>query len=94
MIVTSNTLCKPSQYYFILSFAGLILSITLNVYTGLNCNLQNNSIIFISQFFYICFWSWFLNKICQLGYKNISWALFLSPVIISFVLLMVYYFQQ
>lgn len=93
MIVNSNIICKPSQYYFILSFAGLLLSITLNVYTDLNCHLQNNSFIFISQFVYICFWSWFLNKICQLGYKNISWALFLSPVIISLILLIIFYLQ-
>ena len=93
MIVNANTLCKPSQYYFILSFTGLLLTITLNVLSASHCNIRDNVVLFVAQFLYLFFWSWFLNQICKLGYKKVSWFLFLCPLIVSFAMVAIFYFQ-
>ena len=89
MILDTNKLCKPSQYYFMLSVLGLLLSIAVNAFTSLNCSIKDNSIAFIAQFTYILFWSWFLNKLCVKGYKKVSWALFFSPIIVTTFLISV-----
>mgnify|MGYP001040487002 CR=1 FL=1 len=77
--------CKPSQYYFLFSIVGLILMITFNVITGSKCGKISNTYTFMTQLFYILFWSWLLNKICEKGYSKFSWFLFLVPIVTSTV---------
>lgn len=85
MMDTSN-LCKPSQYYFLFSMVGLLLMITFNIITGAKCGTITNTIAFVTQLFYILFWSWLLNKICEKGYSKFSWFLFLMPIVTSGVI--------
>lgn len=80
-----SNLCKPSQYYFLFSIVGLLLMITFNIVTGAKCGIVTNTFTFITQLFYILFWSWLLNKICEKGYSKFSWFLFLLPIVTSSV---------
>lgn len=82
MMNTSN-LCKPSQYYLLFSIIGLLIMITFNVITGAKCGTVTNTFTFLTQLFYILFWSWILNKICNKGYSKFSWFLFLMPIVTS-----------
>lgn len=82
MMNTSN-LCKPSQYYLLFSIIGLLIMITFNVITGAKCGTVTNTFTFLTQLFYILFWSWILNKICNKGYSKFSWFLFLIPIVTS-----------
>jgi hypothetical protein len=79
-------LCKPSQYYFLFSIVGLLLMITFNIITGAKCGTITNTYTFVTQLFYILFWSWLLNKICEKGYSKFSWFLFLMPIVTSGVI--------
>jgi len=80
-------LCKPSQYYLLFSIVGLLLMITYNILTGTKCGTVTNTFTFTTQLFYVLFWSWMLNKICQKGYSKFSWFLFLVPIVTSSVVL-------
>jgi len=82
-----TNLCKPSQYYFLFSVVGLLAIITYNIITGARCGTVTNSLTFLTQLFYILFWSWILNKICEKGYQKFSWFLFLVPIVTSSVVL-------
>lgn len=82
-----TNLCKPSQYYFLFSIVGLLLMITFNIITGAKCGTITNTYTFVTQLFYILFWSWLLNKICEKGYSKFSWFLFLMPIVTSSVVL-------
>ena len=79
--------CKPSQYYFLFSIVGLLLMITFNIITGAKCGTVTNTYTFITQLFYVLFWSWLLNKICEKGYSKFSWFLFLVPIVTSSVVI-------
>ena len=82
-----TNLCKPSQYYLLFSLVGLLAIITYNIITGARCGTVTNSLTFLTQLFYILFWSWILNKICEKGYQKFSWFLFLVPIVTSSVVL-------
>ena len=82
-----SNLCKPSQYYFLFSVVGLLLMITFNIITGARCGTVTNTFTFVTQLFYILFWSWLLNKICEKGYSKFSWFLFLMPIVTSSVVI-------
>jgi ABC-type sugar transport system permease subunit len=57
--------------------------ITFNIITGAKCGTVTNTFTFVTQLFYILFWSWLLNKICEKGYSKFSWFLFLMPIVTS-----------
>jgi len=78
-----TNLCKPSQYYLVFSIFGLLSMITYNTITGAKCGTITNTLTFITQIFYVLFWSWILNKICEKGYSKFSWFLFLLPIVTS-----------
>ena len=78
-----SNFCKPSQYYFLFSIVGLLLMITFNIITGAKCGTVTNTFTFVTQLFYILFWSWLLHKICEKGYSKFSWFLFLMPIVTS-----------
>lgn len=74
-------LCKPSQYYLVFAVVGLVLTITFNVLIGAACGKIANTFTFMTQLLYIFFWTFVLNKICEKGYRNFSWFLFLLPLV-------------
>lgn len=78
-----TNVCKPSQYYLLFSIVGLLLMITFNIITGTKCGTITNTFTFVTQLFYILFWSWLLNRICEKGYSKFSWFLFLMPIVTS-----------
>jgi hypothetical protein len=84
-MVDMTNLCKPSEYYLVFSVVMLLLMITFNIITGSKCGTVSNTFTFMTQLFYILFWTWILNKICQKGYQKFSWFLFLVPIVSSAV---------
>ena len=83
-----NKLCTPSYAYLIVSLIGLISISIQNL--GNNhmfcmgnqkCPVHSTGLIFILQILYILFWTWLLNKLCELGYETISWFIFLLPLL-------------
>ena len=46
------------------------------------CSVRNTGIVFVLEILYILFFTWALNKLCELGYEKISWFLFLLPFVI------------
>lgn len=86
-------LCRPSQFYFILSAFGLLVTILQNfgnngLYTlgTFSCRVPSTLLVFIVKIIYILFWTWILNLICKDGYEGISWFLVLLPFILLFLL--------
>jgi hypothetical protein len=89
-----SQLCKPAQFYFILSTIALLLAIFQNLgnnhsYTlgSFSCQVPNTFLIFVMKIVYILFWTWVLNLICKDGYEGISWFLVLLPFIMLFLLI-------
>lgn len=88
-------LCSPAKLYFVisvLSFLGMLLQ---------NCNSTSVYQVgtfkadtpchpmwfFIAKAMYITFWTFGLNFLCQHGFKTVSWALVLLPIIGMFIII-------
>jgi hypothetical protein len=86
-------LCRPSQFYFVLSAIGLLITMLQNLgNNGLyslgmfSCQVPSTLLVFIIKIVYVLFWTWILNLICKDGYVGISWFLVLLPFIMLFLL--------
>ena len=84
-----KNLCTPSYAYLVVSLLGLITISIQNL--GNNnlfclgeekCSVSNTGIIFVVEILYILFFTWALNKLCELGYETVSWFLFLLPFVL------------
>ena len=88
-----NSLCTPSYLYFVISMIFIVLMMIQNMFgkgytVGMyTCSIENRFHIFLGKIVYVFFWTWVLNKICTLGYKNISWFLLLFPYVWMFILI-------
>jgi hypothetical protein len=87
-------LCTPAFLYFSISMVSLIILVLGNLGNSSKFNLgflsvyvPNVTIIFITQFIYILFWTWILNLICKDNRKGFAWFLVLIPFILSFLIL-------
>ena len=91
-------LCKPAFFYFALSMIGLIVVIFQNLGNtnllnmgSFSAQVPNTTVILISKFIYILFWTWILNLICKDGHSGIAWFLVLVPFIVLFILISLLY---
>lgn len=86
-------LCTPSFLYFTLSIIGLMLVGIQNMHGeekllcigSYDCRVNNKSLIFVANLVYILFWTFILDLMCKAGYKDLSWLVFLLPVLTSFI---------
>jgi hypothetical protein len=62
-------LCTPALVYFVISIITLFFAILKN--------FQLSSLII--KLIFVGAWTWFLNFLCNKGYKVISWFLVLLP---------------
>ena len=93
-------LCTPAKVYFVLSLAGLLLSVLYNMNTPnkytlgqMTINVRNNLPIFIVKSIAIIFWTWLLSLMCKDGQTSIAWALVLFPFIVLFFSVAYAYFM-
>lgn len=96
---TYNSLCKPAQFYLIISMVGYVFMIfqnlnskstfTLGTY---QCSHENPSYILLVNAIYIMVWTWVLNMICKIN-PNISWVIVLLPFVILFLAMMMILFN-
>ena len=84
-----KNLCTPSYAYLVVSLLGLITISIQNL--GNNnlfclgqekCGVSSTGLVFVLEILYILFFTWALNKLCELGYEKISWFLFLLPFVL------------
>ncbi len=84
-----KNLCTPSYAYLVVSLLGLIVISIQNL--GNNnlfclgqekCPVSSTGLVFVIEILYILFFTWALNKLCELGYEKISWFLFLLPFVL------------
>jgi hypothetical protein len=87
-------LCTPAYIYFLLSMAGIVISVVQNlgdnrryVMGMYSTRVPNTIVVFIVKMIYIFFWTWMLNLMCRDGHKEIAWFLVLVPFILLFVIM-------
>jgi hypothetical protein len=88
-----NSLCKPAQFYLVISVAafaivviqnlGATKTFTLGAYS---CDHGMPWLILLLNALYILIWTWMLNVICKINPK-ISWVIVLFPFVLLFLAL-------
>jgi len=82
---TFKSICLPSKVYFVLSFAGILLSlISPAVFGGVSF------LVHLIHIGYVVFWTWILDLICKAGYSTISWILVFFPFIVIFMFVVLF----
>jgi hypothetical protein len=96
-IVGLRNLCTPAYVYLAVSLISLIVIAfqnlgNTNIYCvgSHTCDVTNTTIIFIIKLLYILFWTWVLNLICKDGSPAIAWFLVLLPLIVFFLLIILF----
>jgi len=92
---TYKSLCAPSKFYFILSCVSILALFLHNLGEPHTYKVgvyhlplrHHNFVFFIAKALYILAWTWALNKLCNSGYKGVSWFLVLLPFIGFFILI-------
>lgn len=88
-----NSLCRPAQFYFVISVAAYIIvllqnfgateTFTLGVYSRPH---SMPWLVLLLNALYILIWTWALNIICRINPK-ISWVIVLFPFVLLFLAL-------
>jgi hypothetical protein len=96
---TYESLCKPAQFYLILSMVAYVFMILQNLNSkstfslgSYQCNHDNPSYILLLNAVYIIIWTWLLNMICKIN-PNISWFIVLFPFILLFIAMFMILFK-
>ena len=79
--MVKSSICAPAMLYLILAIIALI-SMAMQKFGSL-------SLLFKAIF--VGIWTWFLNFLCNKGYKTISWVLVILPFIIFILMLFISY---
>ncbi len=86
--------CTPAKLYAYISVFTIVLLIIQNVGNcgvfqagSFECAASNLVFIFVGQGLYVAFWTIVLQSLCNAGYKNLSWFVFLFPLLMFFVIL-------
>jgi hypothetical protein len=94
-----GTLCKPAQFYLVISIVAFVLMAIQNLGATSSFTLGNYStphsnpaLILFFNALYIALWTWMLNVICRLN-PNISWFIVLLPFILFFIGVMLVLFK-
>ena len=93
-----NILCTPAQAYILVSAVAIIASLIQNreeshtyCLGNKKCNLQfNNLFIFAGKIIWMIFWAIVLDSLCKNGYKKLAWTVLLLPLIMMFLLLLIF----
>jgi hypothetical protein len=67
-----NKFCKPALLYLYISFFALLFLLFQKV----------NFLTILMKAFFVIFWTFLLNALCNNGYKSVSWFLVLLPYVI------------
>ena len=87
-------LCMPSKIYFFMAVILFILSVVNDMQNKdknkvclgkLQCD--NKPLYYFLNVFFILLWTWFLNKLCNMGWVKLSWFLLLFPFFVLLVVL-------
>ena len=86
-----GSLCKPAQFYLVISIFGLLFMLVQNLGATDHFTLGMYSaphsspmILLLVNALYIAVWTWMLNILCRIN-TNISWVIVLFPFIIFFI---------
>lgn len=90
-----RNLCTPAQIYLFIEVLIILAMVYQNWGYGDNtlcvgdyaCSVESKTVLVISKFIYVAFWTFILNLMCRGGYKNFAWFLVLLPLILFFVAL-------
>ena len=90
-----HSLCRPAQFYAILSVISLFGILVQNLTDSTtyclgsySCQLEfSKAFIFVGKALYMLFWTIVLQSLCKSGYKSLSWFIVLVPFVLMFVLL-------
>lgn len=90
-----RNLCTPAQIYLFIEVLIILAMVYQNWGYGDNtlcvgdyaCSVGSKTVLVISKFIYVAFWTFILNLMCRGGYKNFAWFLVLLPLILFFVAL-------
>lgn len=84
-------LCKPAQFYLVISIFGLLFMLVQNIGATDRFTLgmysaphSNPMILLVVNALYIAVWTWMLNILCRIN-TNISWIIVLFPFILFFI---------
>lgn len=89
-------LCTPAFLYFIISAVSIFSILVQNLMQGdrntyclgnYKCHMSSALVPFVGKVVYMLLVTLGLNELCRRGYSNISWFIFLFPLIMMFVLL-------
>jgi len=90
---TYGSLCKPAQFYLLISVASFVLMLLQNIGARDTFTLGTYSVpssnpvfILVINAVYIVAWTWLLNMICKINPK-ISWVIVLFPFVLFFLAL-------
>tara|TARA_B100000073_G_scaffold341890_2_gene344020 strand:+ start:1830 stop:2201 length:372 start_codon:yes stop_codon:yes gene_type:complete len=74
-----ESLCSPSQFYFVISALGLVIGIMVRFLMPNKHNISNDKAfpLYLLSAFGILFFTWVLNWLCKDGYSKVSWAIVL-----------------
>ena len=86
-----DDLCKPAQFYLVISGISLILILLQNIGSRDSFTLGTYSVphsspmmLLVFNAIYIVIWTWMLDKIFTINPK-ISWIIVLFPIILLFI---------
>lgn len=87
-------LCSPAHAYLVISVISLVVMTLQNMNNSNRycignyfCETENKISFFIMKIFYIIFWTWILNSLCDSGYPGVSWVVAMFPFIMMFLLI-------
>lgn len=84
-------LCQPAYTFLVISLIALLVMYfqnvgNVNMYClgTYSCGVYSTHLVFLVKLFYIIFWTWLLNIICQEASPIWSWFLVLFPFLLMF----------
>jgi hypothetical protein len=93
-----HSLCRPAQIYLFIELFVLVTMLIQNANSPENilcvgdyaCETSSMAIILISKLAYVAFWTFILNLMCSGGYTSFAWFLVLMPILLFFLVLIVF----
>ena len=93
-------LCKPAQFYLVISLFGLLFMLIQNIGATDRFTLgmftmshSNPMMLLLVNALYIGVWTWMLNILCRIN-TNISWVIVLFPFVLFFIGLGLMFFNS
>jgi hypothetical protein len=86
-------LCAPSKIYFFVAIILLFLSFVSDARNKDNDKVclgklkcKNKPMYYLLNVLFILFWTWVLNKLCNMGWVKLSWFLLIFPFLMLVIL--------